>query len=368
MRFDEAELDTIEKRIQAIDFSSRRRTLTLALIPVLLGIVVIILAWWTVDSARQSVNIAQGEVTAAESKRLDLDVEIADLRTSKARLDEDIAAREALLRRFESTLPEGTKREAEIIQQGMGYGKRGAYGRAVGEYEAALEVNPDNSLTHNLLGYAYYQQHEYDNAIACFMTSIELDEDFADPYFNLSAALWAIGEFDASANALETAIELNPAMRSRAHRDPAYAPIRRHLEVDSSERTGLTKNEQEWINRGVMAAQNGDLDAALEAYDKALEENSSNASVHNWRGYALFRMERFDAAVASLREAVRLAPENAEHHYNLAVALCAAGDHGAASQAMTAAFEIDPEYEVLARQDPNTRCVREVMSRRAVHF
>lgn len=365
MTHHDKDVDSITERFQYLDARLRQRTVLYTTLIIVLGVIVIGTAWWYVARAQTAMQQAEDQITALDERKRELEEETEELRRSKARLDEEIASREALLRRYEERLPEASQREVEVIQQGLDYGKRGDYRQAIAKYEAALEQDPNNSVTRNLLGYAHFQMGNSDEAIAFYRSAVELDPDFADAYYNLARAMWETGRRDQAAEALRTAVDLKPELRSRAHRDPAYAPIWKHLEVSAGQRKASTDEEQRFIKLGVTAAQNNELEAAVESYDRALGINPENAAVYNWRGYALYRMGRYDEAIASLHNAIRLGPEVAEHHYNLAIALCAAGDPQGAVTEMRAAFELDAEWRVLARQDANSRCVLEAMRRQA---
>lgn len=63
----------------------------------------------------------------------------------------------------------------------------------------------------------------------------------------------------------------------------------------------------------------GQLDAAIETIDAAIDRFNENAEYHLIRGRILLELHQLDAALKSLETASRLSPESAEPHYFLGV-------------------------------------------------
>jgi tetratricopeptide (TPR) repeat protein len=70
------------------------------------------------------------------------------------------------------------------------------------------------------------------------------------------------------------------------------------------------EREQYYDTLGMAYGSAGDFARAVEAYGKVLEIEPDNADAARKRGYALFRLGRFDEALAAFRQAEVLTPDN----------------------------------------------------------
>lgn len=68
---------------------------------------------------------------------------------------------------------------------------------AIAAGKAALALTPDDPITLNNLGVAYFDAHDNDAAIACFDRAIALAPDQAGPHFGRSEVLLSRGDFPA---------------------------------------------------------------------------------------------------------------------------------------------------------------------------
>ena len=86
----------------------------------------------------------------------------------------------------------------------------------------------------------------------------------------------------------------------------------------------------------------GQLDAAIAEYRKAIRLNPNDAEAHSNLGFAFARLGQFDAAVAECREAIRLDPKLAAAHVNLGMALARQGKVSAAIPEFRKAIRLAP--------------------------
>ena len=84
-----------------------------------------------------------------------------------------------------------------------------------------------------------------------------------------------------------------------------------------------------------------DPEEALEVLDSINESLRKHPAWLSARGSALIEADRADDAVKMLGDAVQGEPDNADHHYNLALALEAAGDESRAREEMLAVLRLD---------------------------
>jgi protein O-mannosyl-transferase len=109
----------------------------------------------------------------------------------------------------------------------------------------------------------------------------------------------------------------------------------------------LAKNPDCWMgynNLGNALLQKGQVDEALEQFQKALEINPNYAQANYNLGLALFQKGQVDGAVAKHKKAVEINPNYPEAHNNLGNALLQKGQVDEALEQFQKALEINPNY------------------------
>jgi len=117
------------------------------------------------------------------------------------------------------------------------------------------------------------------------------------------------------------------AIETQAQRDQADLSRRRQEESESCN------------SRGVLLYYRGALEAALQAFDRALELVPEFAEAHNNRGLVLSKMGRADEAIAAFQEALRLDPNMGEVFNNLGFLYHAREDHQKAVEMFNQALQ-----------------------------
>jgi len=95
---------------------------------------------------------------------------------------------------------------------------------------------------------------------------------------------------------------------------------------------------------GSAAAQNGQLDQAAFAFDKAINIEPSSADAHNNLGNVLLDQDKPEEAIKAFNEALTIKPEYAEAYYNSGNALQALGMFNDALEAYKKAISYKPDY------------------------
>jgi serine/threonine-protein kinase len=209
------------------------------------------------------------------------------------------------------------------------YSDRGQFARAIEELREALRIRPDYAPTIRALGLAYYDAGKLDDAIAVFTTLTALQPDNASAFQNLGTAYHAAGQLDRAEVAYERANALAPKATTMSN-----IGIIRHMRGDYARAAAAYRqaialhSKDPWIHRNLGDAlwMAGDRAAARAAYRQAIElandelkVNSTEAQTHALVAFCEAKLGRGEAARRSLNEALRLAPNDAEVVYKLAV-------------------------------------------------
>ena len=131
---------------------------------------------------------------------------------------------------------------------------------ALDDYNHVVELDPKNANALNNRGELKRSKGDLDGAIADFNSAIEVNSKLAVAYKNRGEAKQAKGNAAGAKEDLKHAGELNPELMSKESPSPKPAAP----DQDSDEN---------FVNRGIEKAKNGDLDGAMADFDRAIELN-----------------------------------------------------------------------------------------------
>ncbi len=240
-----------------------------------------------------------------------------------------------------------TPSASKHVNLGIKYYKQGRLDEAIAEWQAAIELEPDDAKTYRNLGTAYLKQGKYEEAAAAYEKAIELDPDFGEAYGDLVAAYVGLGRLAEAIAVGEKAIELAPdyamahnnlgiAYDKQGRPDEAIAEYQAAIRLDPND--ALAHN-----NLGIAYADQGRLDEAIAEYQEAIRLDPDYALAHNNLGNAYADQGRLDEAIAEYQEAIRLDPDYTLAHYNL----------GNAYYKQGRLDEAIAEYQAVTQSDPN---------------
>jgi Tfp pilus assembly protein PilF len=171
---------------------------------------------------------------------------------------------------------------------------------------------------------------------------------------NLGAAYAAAGQSREAEHAFEKALELDPA-----HLGAATSLANLHIDVteqwSDAERiladvlTRAPGYVPAHVGLGVIRLRTGELEGAVDRFQRALAlEPSHQAALYNL-GAAYFNMGRYAAAVSSLEDGVSYWPVDARMHALLGAALVELGDGTRARGFLERALELEPDDAMAKR-------------------
>jgi tetratricopeptide (TPR) repeat protein len=181
-------------------------------------------------------------------------------------------------------------------------------------FTRTIEVSPNSSVAHKIMGIAYAKENNLDAALPYFQRAMELNSFDRDSAFNLGTALLALDRVDESIPLLIAAVS--------AYEKPADA----------------------YTNLGrALMQKNLPVDARSQLL-KALEINPNQNDALLNLGIVEGMLGNVQQAVDTLTEVVRRAPDNPDARYNYGVALLKAGKRNEAATQFDEALRLRPDF------------------------
>ena len=166
------------------------------------------------DEARQAIRILERFAAAGDVRQL---VGIADFWRARGRFAESAPLIELALVRMRSGAETGfdldpeTLRAGLFFQLGEAYERTRRYDEAAEQFQAVLEIQPENSTAMNYLGYMWADNGEnLEQALELVRRAVALEPDNGAYVDSLGWALFRLGEFEEARRHLERANQLAP--------------------------------------------------------------------------------------------------------------------------------------------------------------
>jgi len=253
---------------------------------------------------------------------------------------------------------------AQAIQEAVALHRQNRLREAEKIYARVLKANPNTFDALNLLGALKAQTGQMGEALRLISAAVKINPRAGDALVNLANVFHALKRDADALDCLDKALALDPNdLQALANRGSALLTLNRPQEaLDCCERVlqRAPGHGEALLNRGVARAALGrhaealaDFDAAfkvapahpqihynrgnallqlgrpaeaLAAFDRTLAALPEHAGALNNRGNALRALNRNAEAAASFGKLLTLQKNNADAHFNLAMALLTDGD------------------------------------------
>ena len=153
--------------------------------------------------------------------------------------------------------------------RGIAFERLGEWPKAEADFKRALELEPDQPLVLNYLGYSWVEQeHNLDEAKAMIEKAVELRPDDGYIVDSLGWVAYKLGDFEEAVHQLERAVELvagDPIIND--HLGDAYWQVGRLHEAQFQWRRVLTLEPEDDLAAQVGRKIAGGLSAGAEADD-----------------------------------------------------------------------------------------------------
>jgi tetratricopeptide (TPR) repeat protein len=193
--------------------------------------------------------------------------------------------------------------------------------QAIEDFSEAARIDPSSAAAYNNRGLAYSYKKDFDRALANFDAAIQLRPNYAAALADRGYVYGQKKQFQKAIADLTAGIRLDPnhqptyrirgfAFKEDKRWNEAIADFTRALQLDPEDVVSLT-------GRGSTFAEMGDQDRAIADFTSILQKKQLPDAYYR-RGSAYFHKGDFAHANVDLREAVKLAPEDAAALNNLA--------------------------------------------------
>jgi tetratricopeptide (TPR) repeat protein len=194
---------------------------------------------------RTDEAIAELKAMAAEQPdRAQALVQLGDLLRSKTRYKEAVEAYDAAASRFDAEAP---RLWSFYYSRGVALERAGDWGRAEGDLKKALELQPEQPMILNYLGYSWVDKGEnLTDALKMIERAVQLRPNDGYIVDSLGWAHYRLGDFTKATEYLERAIELKPQDPTiNDHLGDAYWRTGRVAEARSQWRRALLFKPEE---------------------------------------------------------------------------------------------------------------------------
>jgi len=201
------------------------------------------------------------------------------------------------------------------LDRGEDFASISRYDQAIADYNKYIEMVPDNDEAYNMRGKAYYSQNKNAEAIADYNKAIELNKDQKYALVNRGIVYAATGERDKALADFNQAIAIDPnsypdgyfQLAKIYEKDGDYAAAQKNIE-----KAIAIKNTRAsyYVVYGKILLKANKNTEGLAAAEKALTIDKVNPDGYLIKATAYSNMERYDDAIASINDGLKLFPDN----------------------------------------------------------
>lgn len=243
---------------------------------------------------------------------------------------------------------------------------------AIEYLQTAIKLAPENAFAYQILGVAYFRKNEYPEAIEALRQAIKLDPEVTPdypyhPYYDLGMVYLKQNNFDDAIVCFERAIELDPdqirayyslgnayirqgTVQKGAELIRQYQDLKPYMNLVSQLEIALQQhpdNPARWYQLGRVHAQYGRFEKAIASLEQSIKLNPKNWEVYNVLAACYMRLDRLSEMQRVCETAVRIAPDEPRTHNTLGMSYFLQRRYSDATQSFTIAIRLDqhnPEF------------------------
>jgi protein O-mannosyl-transferase len=233
-----------------------------------------------------------------------------------------------------------------LTNLGVAYSTKDDLDRAADSFSKSLAIRPNEAYTHHGLGVVLLKKKDFLGAIECFKRAIELKPEFKEAYMHSAKAYLTIGKPAEAVTYAQKVVELDPEWPD-AHVQLA-ASLCEAGQIDKAEeecRVALKLNPRLAMAHFTLAGvyvKRGDFEHAAEQYRQSISIEPDFSAWNNL-GNTLLHLNNLKEAEASYRESIRLNPLRADAFFNMGIALAGQDRKAEAIAAVKQALVLSPQ-------------------------
>lgn len=197
---------------------------------------------------------------------------------------------------------------------------------ALGAYEKANSIEPNDVKTINNIGKAYYEQGNYQKALDTHQQVLDIDDRNAEAFSGQGIAYLGLQEYEKSLAAFDEAKKIKPnepdiwlkkaiALRYLNRPEEAEELYKEAFSVYNS----ITKNNKTdpvlWTDRGFVLQQLNKQQEALESYEQALAVDENFYEALLGKANTLVVLQKPEDAISTLEKAAEIRSEDYQVWY-----------------------------------------------------
>lgn len=205
------------------------------------------------------------------------------------------------------------------IDLGMAYFDAERFQDAMAAFQQAITINPQASRAYNGVGRVCYQTGPAQAAIEAYERAISLDRNYIDPYYGLGILYAAqLGEYEAAINAFQRGVEHNP------------------------------KEAFLVASLGSTYARMGEFAKAIESLQRALSLEPENDFAYSWLSIIYLHIAKYDDAINACQSEIGIADSHSARRV-LGYVYILQGRYDQAVEQLELSIALEPEdYEARA--------------------
>jgi tetratricopeptide (TPR) repeat protein len=257
---------------------------------------------------------------------------------------------------------EAAKSFADRFLRANAFYAAGDYAKALEEYDAAVQLRPDDPVVLNNRGVTLHHLERDEEAFADFNRSLQLHPDHPGYLALRGGSLFLLERYGEALADLNRSLELRPDDPSTLSlRGGTLGHLNRYVEALADFNRSLELHPDDPIdlrNRGLTLTKLGRPKEALADLHRALELQPDEPCIVGSRALALVKLGQEERAFADFARALAPKPSHPDILYYRACALSVAGRWDESLHDLAEAIAGRSGYRGEARQDPDLEPVR----------
>jgi tetratricopeptide (TPR) repeat protein len=215
----------------------------------------------------------------------------------------------------------------ELMAQGNGLLKNGAYTEAITVFRKVMAQDPRNFEAQSNLAFSYLQAERYTNAVTEYNKAIALSPHNSDCWLNLGFTYEKLGKRSKAIEAIHHAAELDPSnidarMNLAAFYEDANQFEKAATLYEQVIKIDGTNRGDAYVGVARCLMEKGNVTGAKKYLSEAIAANSNNAGAHWQLGNIYWKKEKkAEDALKEYKIAATLDPNTAEYYENHALLL-----------------------------------------------